>query len=632
MNKKIVWVILWFLWFCFYFFFGVGNSYALEFQVKSNLDSYDSVQLFWTGWKIGWWWYFFRYSSHYDEAWNHLWSIPWWWQVMQNYNDRKKTVVDTQYYWYYINSSASSSNNGDIKQMVVVDKRTGEIYSKRFTGNFYSNYYWTSSYVPFFFFEGHLILKLWSSNQWYYFDKWNVEFNIEPWIKAYSWYTTSLTIAWKEFYYANEFGSDVYTLYDDSFRGYQFAYDWNGNILRAYTDLAIPDNSTYSRFRIHKSNWGVFYLSFLYSWWITWMKWYDTNSQSWYNFPWKYMLFYNPEIWYGWTVWDYGDIPYYISETWKIASIWKWVPDLNKYVKYYQKTNKSLYTNDVSIPDTNGGDNTDPPNDFSSWSTDTSTGSIFDWWDSWSGSWTDIWSGGTDNWDWGIIDSGSWSSDNSDIIGNWSTSWWDVNVNIDNSWIIDTLVDLFWVDGGTIGDLSDSLSGALDMWTSGFSVGTWWTSWIDFVPWDSDYWVIIWRDDEKLTCDMFNGDWSFAYYSNGSYDLSIDLNGLLDLGYADKVPFLEELLFIPNKILSFITNPLQNIFSTLRVFWGIWENTYCYFGTLQTIEFQKHIKVWTSFWGWELIFIPWTLTIIDYLIMFFLWLPLLILTVRILLY
>jgi len=37
---------------------------------------------------------------------------------------------------------------------------------------------------------------------------------------------------------------------------------------------------------------------------------------------------------------------------------------------------------------------------------------------------------------------------------------------------------------------------------------------------------------------MFNEDWSFAYYSNWSYDLSIDLNNILDLGYADKVPFL----------------------------------------------------------------------------------------------
>ena len=172
----------------------------------------------------------------------------------------------------------------------------------------------------------------------------------------------------------------------------------------------------------------------------------------------------------------------------------------------------------------------------------------------------------------------------------------------------------------------------MDTWTNWFSIWDWWTSWINYVPWNKEYWTIINRDDNNKTCDMFNWDWSFAYYSNWSYDLSIDLNNILDLWYADKVPFLEELLYIPNKILSFITNPLNNIFSTLRVFWWIWENTYCYFGTLQTIQFQKHIMVWASFFWWEIIFTPWTLTIIDYLILFFIWLPMLILTVRILLY
>ena len=204
----------------------------------------------------------------------------------------------------------------------------------------------------------------------------------------------------------------------------------------------------------------------------------------------------------------------------------------------------------------------------------------------------------------------------------------------DNSqWFFGDLFNsIFWIDENKITDLENSLSWALDTWSNWFSIWTWWTSWINYIPWNKEYWTIINRNDEKLTCDMFNWDWSFAYYSNGSYDLSIDLNGILDLSYVDKVPFLEELLYIPNKILSFITNPLNNIFSTLRVFGWIWENTYCYFGTLQTIQFQKHIMVWASFFWWEIIFIPWALTILDYLILFFMWIPLLILTVRVLLY
>ncbi len=220
----------------------------------------------------------------------------------------------------------------------------------------------------------------------------------------------------------------------------------------------------------------------------------------------------------------------------------------------------------------------------------------------------------------------SWTSTSVSINSN-------LDISSDTQWFFwDLFNNLFWVDENKLNDLNNSLSWALDSWTNWFSIWTWWTSIIDFTPWDNYYWNIIWRDDEKLTCDMFNWDWSFAYYSNWSYDFSIDLNNILNLSYTDKIPYLEELLYIPNKTLSFITNPLQNIFSILRVFGWIWENTYCYFWTLQTIEYQKHIKMWVSYFGWDLIFVPWTLTIIDYLILFFLWLPLLVVTVRILLY
>lgn len=199
-------------------------------------------------------------------------------------------------------------------------------------------------------------------------------------------------------------------------------------------------------------------------------------------------------------------------------------------------------------------------------------------------------------------------------------------------WIFDKIGWLFSIGEDKISWLNDTLSWALDTWTSWFSIWNGWFSEIDFTPWNNNYGNIINKNENNKTCDMFNTDWSFAYYSNWSMDLTIDLNWILNLSYADKVPFLEELLFIPNKIFWFVTNPLQNIFSTLRVFGWIWENTYCYFWTLQTIEFQKHIKVWASFFWWELIFVQWTLTTIDYLILFFMWLPLLILTVRILLY
>jgi len=345
MKKKIIYIFLT----VFLLFIWLNNAFWLEFQVK-YLDSNDWVQLFWTWWKIWVWGYYFRYSYYYDEAWNYKWAIPGWASLPPDYNDRKKTVIDTGYYWYYI--SSANAWTYDHKQLVVVNKKTWEIFSKRFTWDFYGNY-WGSSYIPFFYHNWNVILQLWSAGQRYYFDKWSIEFNIAPSIKPYVWPITSLTIQWKEFYYANEYWNDIYTLYWDIFRAYQFASDWNWNILRAFTDLTVPTNSPYTRFRINKSNSWIFYLSFINTSTASiWMKWYSTNTLSWVDYPNKYMLFYNPDIWYGWTVWDYPTIPYYISETWRIASIWKWTNTLSKYVKYYQKTDKVLYTNDILTTDT----------------------------------------------------------------------------------------------------------------------------------------------------------------------------------------------------------------------------------------------------------------------------------------
>lgn len=201
-----------------------------------------------------------------------------------------------------------------------------------------------------------------------------------------------------------------------------------------------------------------------------------------------------------------------------------------------------------------------------------------------------------------------------------------------DDWIIQTLKDIFWIDEDKINDFENSLSWALDIWDSGFSIGSWWTSIINYELWDWTYWEIINRNDNESTCDMFNDDWSFAYYSNGSFDLSIDLNNILNLNYTNKIPFLEELLYLPNKILWFLTNPLQNIFSILRVFGWIRENEYCYFWTIQTIDFQNYLDVWSNFFWLEENFTVWNLTIIDYLILFFIGLALLVLSVEILLF
>ena len=363
-------------------------------------------------------------------------------------------------------------------------------------------------------------------------------------------------------------------------------------------------------------------------------------------------LYCNPNLTHFWVTYSSPFFPYYINETttdylcWAIyISEWTQWPPWPPWTDWIDWTNWTDWVDWINWIDWTNGidwvDWTDWTDWFSCWdinlnnindlSEDKNNDWLFNTLDCYWPSWTDWidwidWINGINWTDWvNWVDWTDWKD--------WETT---ENLSDDTKWFWDWIFDkigwLFSIDESKVTDLQNSLSWALDWWTSWFSIWEWWTSWINYIPWNKEYWTIINRDDNNKTCDMFNQDWSFAYYSNWSYDLSIDLNNILDLWYADKVPFLEELLFIPNKILSFITNPLNNIFSTLRVFWWIWENTYCYFGTLQTIQFQKHIMVWASFFWWEVIFTPWTLTIIDYLILFFMWIPMLILTVRILLY
>lgn len=209
-----------------------------------------------------------------------------------------------------------------------------------------------------------------------------------------------------------------------------------------------------------------------------------------------------------------------------------------------------------------------------------------------------------------------------------------VNVNVDNSWIIDTLTNLFSSDNSDDSDLDNlhnsfswAYSDALGWWTSWFWYGSWSTWSLNIGSWDWTYWVgILWWNGLDTSCDMFNADWSFAYYGNWTYDFSVDLSNIFNVSaYSDKLPYIDDIIYFPNKIIDLITNPLQNTFSILRVFWWVNEWNYCYFWSIQNITFQKYFISGTNLF-WDEFNPNWQMTFLDYIVLFIVWLPLLALT------
>ncbi len=623
MNKKIIkfFVIILSLFFIFWINKIFADSVILN-SMSWNATFY--IHKIWTtqewfsdnqySYIEDWWYFIANWSSNclYNHLWQTIYPAPFSCSAFTYINSRywKYQIIETERFQYFItkpysSNSSQSSSSYKTSYVIVYDKKEDNFYQ-----NSYARSYSHTSAPYWFFLEWQLYFKHYQWPSRYTFNT-NTELWIwfeaieTPWPNIQHvavWWTNSYNIK----YTWSDYWSTLYSVSWNSLVWTTWIYDNDLWVVKTSSSLEFPENpywinitrTTYQDYNCLNYNWDI--LCSFYSWnhstpteesFNVYSYKYSVSSQLWTYYPDVYFHHYNNYFdwnsWWGWFQSKETIIEDNIKFTffWPMK-VWYYSESSWDYKKTYFTADNYLKTNDVLNSTV----------DFTFTGTTTSTGVI--------------------------IDNPDTSSTSSEL-----------DLSDNSKWFFGDLFNsIFWIDENKITDLNNSLSWALDTWTSWFSIWTWWTSWINYIPWNKEYWTIINRDDEKLTCDMFNDDWSFAYYSNGSYDLSIDLNGILDLSYVDKVPFLEELLYIPNKILSFITNPLNNIFSTLRVFGWIWENTYCYFGTLQTIQFQKHIMIWSSFFWWEIIFVPWVLTILDYLILFFMWIPLLILTVRVLLY
>ncbi len=667
-GSYILWAVM--PWYCKYIY----PATYLHFHTKSYLNSYSSYSSIIASdnsWSWRWW---SACNDRINRSWKYTTWIPkdffyfnypyWDSNAVFTYNsDWNLTIQKT--YWVNTYSSLSFSSRYFLYNDVYVSYWSdtlsyrqidySDLSSSLLDTRPYPSWFLTPSYIPFPYIDSFWNMKGWlyscNSNNSICFLNSNWDYFREVIINS-AW-----KLVWPLKFHSSDtkyiFSSNLWNnviVYNKTFNEsgwsidlveFEWIQDWNWDevIYFTWTTLDIIWNYYIDSNRVFLKDFNDFKNS---SDDITYF--YDLNCIT----PWYTFVSYfadNNKFYCASEEWEYSiqasDWNYYSSTCYNDIVNWGYICDDSiKSPNTELAYNPLTWENSWYIPETN------------TWTTDISYNEPLNWlWINWCDYFDNVDSNSCNEWEYLVYDSGSlicWATWTPTTCDNecspylyldsrlCASSELNDEQNIDNpvddSSLISTLIGLFSTSSEKIDDLNNSLSWALSLWTSWFSIWDWWTSWINFIPWNEEYWEIINRNNNNLTCDMFNQDWSFAYYSNWSYDLSIDLNGILNLGYTDKVPFLEELLYIPNKILSFITNPLNNIFSTLRVFWWIWENTYCYFGTLQTIQFQKHIMVWASFFWWELIFIPWTLTILDYMILFFMWIPMLIITVRILLY
>lgn len=294
----------------------------------------------------------------------------------------------------------------------------------------------------------------------------------------------------------------------------------------------------------------------------------------------------------------------YYSNLNNLAIVWKY--DNWKYYSYYQKLNDNNIYTDTSIYLDNDTSWSWSNNTWtSSWTTNT-------WW--WTSNWwSTSWSWSNNTWWW---TSNSWDYSSFwwffaslwDKISNTLNNlfWWDWKWDFSDLW----LPDINNIDSQKIWFEFDDLENSIWNWLNSYS---WWitTQLNDKYIW----WVHIDNYQQK-TCKMFNSDWSFIYTWKYKINFTLILN-------QTNSELYNSIMFIPQKIVNFITNPINNIISIISVFWSFeeWEKV-CFLGSINTIKYQSILPTDNTS------VIPqlkeysiekWKLNIIDYIVLFIFW-------------
>lgn len=193
----------------------------------------------------------------------------------------------------------------------------------------------------------------------------------------------------------------------------------------------------------------------------------------------------------------------------------------------------------------------------------------------------------------------------------------------DDSWIIESI---WWIKN-SIDWIKESINNIFnpDYWDWNISIDTW--TWLTINSLWTNYWEIVYENENNNTCKMFDDNWEFLYKVNS--DLLTIKKDLLKFN----ILIIDWYLYIPNLILNLIINPINDILWIFGSFWLIDDNTsYCYLWIVHKTDFQSYL--WTN---WTVIkeleeykVTKWNKTFIDYIFLFIWWIIVLLMLIFIL--
>lgn len=409
--------------------------------------------------------------------------------------------------------------------------------------------------------------------------------------KLWGWYNTLVYSAWNKIY------SYAIDPFDLSFTTYTSDL-WFTNTVNSVSSIN-PLSYLVSWF-----NWTNVYRDFFYN-----------SSKNWTTLVNKFYTYYcNPQLWSSWkcfytdifslqyrNVLETRSLIYYntddwystiYSNWWNIYRVWWTNPFEPGSSPPYNSSSWSTIINQWNLNNNVNNNYNSPINNINITNTWSSWLSEDDKWFFWSIFWSLSIFGDINNsikwlfWFWG-----SWSLDNSFTWSDLSEVW---------TWSTDWLwFDEIW---STIWDW---------LWTY-----SWWITWM----WTWTFnWVIV-ENSLRKTCKMFNLDWSFAYNSNKNYQFILKLDDTW-------ITVLDSVLFLPQKFIDFLTNPINNVISIFSTFWTFPDDTeVCFIWIIQTVQYQKYMNYWT----WWIIkplqsyaIQKWTPNFIDYFVLLWFWIFLL---------
>lgn len=228
----------------------------------------------------------------------------------------------------------------------------------------------------------------------------------------------------------------------------------------------------------------------------------------------------------------------------------------------------------------------------------------------------------------------------------WTSWWW---LTDEDKWFWTDMFGWFWELKDwlwqSIWWLWDKIENLFGSWWESFSwtnitdTLTWTTDWLWFDElwdniwdwlWNYSWWVsqswswtfnsVIVENATRKTCKMFNTDGSFAYNSNRNFQFTLKLDDTW-------ISLLDKILFIPQKFIDFLTNPINNTISIFSTFWTFPDNSQvCFIWIIQTVHYQKYMSYDTSWVIPQLqdyTISKWEMTFIDYMVLLWFWIILL---------